>query len=324
MTELATQPAANVVPASAGGLRGLPDLIDVFLTDIDVKPASRATYRRQLRQLERFLADTGRLPDFQNRQLGRADLLAYRDWLTAGGLSSLTVGGYLTATRQFFDWLTEYGVYPAITQRVKNPKQPQGHMRDTLTGQQVRAVLEAIDTGGLEGLRDYALVNLLARTGLRTVEIARATLADIRQQGGQWVLFVQGKGRDTVDQFVILTPEAYSPLKSYLDGRLAFQPASGKPACPLFTSLSNRNKAGFLTTRSVSRIVKERFQAVGLDSSRLTAHSLRHTAATLALAAGADLLQVQAMLRHADPKTTQKYVHNLQRLTRSAEATITF
>jgi integrase/recombinase XerC/integrase/recombinase XerD len=87
----------------------------------------------------------------------------------------------------------------------------------------------------------------------------------------------------------------------------------------LFTSISDRNQGEALTTRSISRIVKQIFRGVGLDSRRLTAHSLRHTAITLSIKGGASLQQAQAMARHTDPKTTMIYFHNLNRLQAGAE-----
>lgn len=63
---------------------------------------------------------------------------------------------------------------------------------------------------------------------------------------------------------------------------------------------------------------------VGLDSDKMTAHSLRHTAITLAIQGGASLEQAQAMARHSDPKTTMIYYHNLQRIQAGAEKCISF
>ncbi len=63
---------------------------------------------------------------------------------------------------------------------------------------------------------------------------------------------------------------------------------------------------------------------MGLDSKRLTAHSLRHTAITLSIKGGASLQQAQAMARHSDPKTTMIYFHNLNRLQAGAERFINF
>jgi integrase len=56
-----------------------------------------------------------------------------------------------------------------------------------------------------------------------------------------------------------------------------------------------------------------------MDSAKLTAHSLRHTAITLALVGGATVQQAQAMARHANINTTMIYAHNLERMDRAAE-----
>ena len=77
-----------------------------------------------------------------------------------------------------------------------------------------------------------------------------------------------------------------------------------------------------MTARTVSRIAKTAMQGHGIDSPRLTAHSLRHTAVTLALLAGAPLQEVQAMARHRSINTTMIYAHNLNRMKAGAEHSI--
>ena len=91
---------------------------------------------------------------------------------------------------------------------------------------------------------------------------------------------------------------------------------------PLFASTSNNSKGRRMTTRSVSGIVKDRLVAAGYDSSRLTAHSLRHTAVTLSLLGGEDLQRVQQFARHSNLATTMIYAHNLDRAKNKCEATI--
>ena len=68
--------------------------------------------------------------------------------------------------------------------------------------------------------------------------------------------------------------------------RLMRKKKQRNPKAPLFGSIAHRNSGERMTTRSISRTAKERLIAVGLDSDRLTAHSLRHTAATLNLLNG--------------------------------------
>jgi len=289
----------------------LADLVARFLADQDVKESSRRTYKRQLRQFVRWLEATGRAEHLSTLQ--REDILAYKEALQAE-LSANSVSGYLTVVRKFFAWLETQKIYPDVTRGIKGAKKPRGFRKDTLTRGQIRKVLASIDRSTLEGKRDYALINLLVRTGIRTIEAARARIGDLRQEGGQAVLWVQRKGRDEKDDFVLLTDEAVGPIHEYLAAR-----GERDENAPLFASLSNRNYGQAMTTRAISRVVKWRLRANGLDSPRLTAHSLRHTAISLAVEGGASLQQAQAMAGHSDPKTTMIYFHNLNRVAQGAE-----
>lgn len=165
--------------------------------------------------------------------------------------------------------------------------------------------------------RDYAILSLMLRTGLRDIEVVRADVGDIKPHSGVMVLFVHGKGRSEKDDFVVLTDALLADINRYLDAR---DPHS--PADPLFASTSNRNKGGRLTTRSVSGIVKQALRNIGLDSERYTAHSLRHTSVTYALMAGAALEETQKMARHADISTTMVYAQHVDRVRSNAEARV--
>ena len=168
-----------------------------------------------------------------------------------------------------------------------------------------------------QSARDYAIVNLCVRTGLRCIEVVRANVSDITYIGEQRVLMVQGKGRVEKDNFVILTDAAYKPIAAYLSTR------KGTDAnAPLFVSESNRNTGGRMTTRAVSGVIKAGLKNVGLDNRAFSAHSLRHTAGTNVLRAGGSIEQAQYMLRHSNPATTQIYTATLreeQRLSNGGE-----
>ncbi len=306
------QPHAITTPEAS-----LVLLFERFMEAQDVSSSSKETYRRQLKQFFLWLEATGRASRLNT--LAREDILSYKEQLLSSGRSSYSVSSYLTVVRKLFEWLEAEKVYPNVARGIKGTKKARGFRKDTLTPGQLKEALEQMDRSTLEGLRDYALFNLLVRTGLRTVEVSRAQVGDLRQEAGEAVLWIQGKGRDSKDDFVLLTSEALRPLQQYLStrGRLS-------DAAPLFASLSDKNTGQPLTTRSISRIIKQALQAVGLDSSRLTAHSLRHTAVTLALKGGASLQQAQAMARHSDPRTTMIYAHNLSRLQAGAERFISF
>lgn len=296
-------------------------LVEDFLAEQDISEASRQAYKRSLRQFVLWLQDTGRASRMES--LHRVDIVAYRDSLQSSGKSAYTVSSYLVAVRRFYQWLESNRIFPDITRGVRGARKPKGFRKEILSQAQLRQALGAIQRSNLDGLRDYAMLNLLARTGLRTVEVARASVGDISQapecQADERILWIQGKGRDAKDEFVLLTKEAWQPIQDYLRAR-------GWPGREeaLFCSYSDRNAGEPLTTRSLSRIVKQALRAIGLDDLKLTAHSMRHTAISLAVLGGASLQQAQAMARHSDPKITLTYFHNLERVIQGAERCIRF
>ena len=287
-------------------------LIDRFIASIDAKENSRSTYRRQIKPFIEWILL--KYSNYNLRQLDQEDIHLYKHFLVKSKKSSYTISGYLTAVRKFFEWLESQKIFPNIAKNVKGLKKPKGFRKDCLTVDQIKSALAVFDTNTLEGLRDYALFNLLVRTGLRTVEISRAVVGDLRQQCGEAILLIQGKGRDSKDDFVLLVDETLKPLRKYLAARGALSEDDA-----LFCSTSNRTRGEPLKERTISFLIKETLRKIDIDDSRLTAHSLRHTAVSLSIKNGASLIQAQAMARHADPKTTMIYFHNHERIKSGAE-----
>jgi len=315
-TALTTSHSVEVV-ATEDGLRTLQDgaylgpLLLRFAASQDVAPSSRATYLRTIRQFFRWVEEQG-LP---LATLTRAEVLRYKEALLSSGMSSLSVGAYLTSVRRFFAWAEGEKIYPNIARDVKGPKRKQQFRKQALTADKAKEVLSYQD--GQE-VRDHAILNLLLRTGLRTIEVVRANVEDITSKGGTRVLLVHGKGRAEKDAFVILTDRAYQPIADYLATR-----GRVKAGEPLFTSHSNNSKGARLTTRTVSRIAKESLRSVGLDSREYTAHSLRHTTAVTIMRQGGSIEQAQHVLRHSSPATTQIYTATIKeelRLKNSTES----
>jgi integrase/recombinase XerC/integrase/recombinase XerD len=219
------------------------------------------------------------------------------------------VASYLVALRRFYEWAEGNKLYPNIAKGIKSPKRKNAYLKEHLRENQIVELLKHFEGN----TRDYAIVNLLLRTGLRCIEVVRANVEDITFKGGQRILRVWGKGRDERDAFVVLTDKAYAPIKAYLDTR-----GSTTLKEPLFISTSNRNLKGRLTTRSISKICKEGFRAIGIDGKEYTAHSLRHTTAVMLLKNGT-LADVQSVLRHASPATSQIYTKSIEEELRLAE-----
>lgn len=208
----------------------------------------------------------------------------------------------MVALRRFYEWAEGNKLYPNIAKGIKSPKRKNAYLKEHLRENQIAELLAHYEGN----TRDYAIVNLLLRTGLRCIEIVRANVEDITFKGGQRILKIWGKGRDERDAFVVLTDKAYTPIKAYLDTR-----KSATLKEPLFISTSNRNLCGRLTTRTISKICKEGLCAIGLDAHEYTAHSLRHTTAVMLLKHGT-LSDVQSVLRHASPVTSQIYTKSIE------------
>lgn len=289
------------------------ELIGAFIADQDVKQSSKRLYKRTLKQYFNYIEKTA----LQLDSITRANILNYKDTLLNNGLSSLTVGSYLTVVRKFYEWTEANKIYPNVAKGIKTPNRKQQFKKQPLQAKQAKELLKHIKS---TNKRDYAIINLLLRTGLRTIEVVRANIEDITFKGSQRVLLVKGKGRDEKDNFVVLTDKAFKPIEAYLEQR-----GRANSLEPLFTSTSNNSTGERLSTRTISYISKEALKSIGLDNNSFTAHSLRHTTAINILRAGGSLEMAQFTLRHSNPATTQIYTATLneeRRLQHSGEALI--
>jgi len=285
-------------------MQKIDELVDTFINSQDVKESSKSTYRRTLKQYFSWIYKNG----YSLNEITRQHVLEYKNELLNKGKSSLTVGSYITVVRKFYEWTESNKIYPNVAKGVKSPTRIQAFRKRPLSVEQINRLLDYFSN---KDIRDYAIVNLLLRTGLRTIEVVRANVEDITFKGSQRVLLIQGKGRVDKDDFVILTDKTFEPIRRYLDTR---GKVSGSE--PLFISNSNNSKGNRLTTRTISYIVKEGLKAIGLDERCFTAHSLRHTTAVNILIGGGTLEMVQFTLRHTNPSTTQIYTSTLNEIRR--------
>ncbi|HEM3621124.1 TPA: tyrosine-type recombinase/integrase [Streptococcus suis] len=276
------------------------DTFERFISYLDASPKTIETYTKALRQFFNYIGVHG------IRKPQREDVLAFRDDLKASGLKPTTVQNYITATRIFFRWTAQEGLYPNIAEHVKGAKLDKNHKKDYLTSRQAKEVLAGVQTDSEEGLRNYAILSLMVTGGLRTIEVSRADVEDLRTVGESTVLYIQGKGREEKTEYIKISAPVEKAIRSYLKARENVEEGQ-----PLFTSTSNNSKGKRITTRTVSGVVKTALRNAGYDSTRLTAHSLRHTAITLALLAGREITEVQQFARHANLNTTMIYNHAL-------------
>ena len=301
----------STLQTETSGITDWRAVVGMFIASQDVKDSSRSLYTRTLSQFFLWIVKTGK----ELNSLDREDILEYKDSLLSSGLSALTISSYLVVVRKFYEWTESLRIYPNIAKGIKTPPRRQAFKKQHLSETKSRELLEYYRE---KSLRDYAIVNLLLRTGLRTIEVVRADVGDITFKGERRVLLVWGKGHTEKDSFVVLTDKTYLPIREYLDSRKGV-----KAGDPLFTSNSRQNLGERLTTRTISQICKEGLREVGLDGKEFTAHSLRHTTAVEILKKGGEITDVQRVLRHTSPVTSQIYTESIEeelRLQKSPES----
>lgn len=284
-----------------------PELFIHWIEYIDAKTKTIETYTKSIRQFARYIKENSII------QPKRADIIAYRDELKVT-LKPATVKAYMVAVRLFFQWTQQEGIYPNIAEHIKSAKIDIEHKKDYLTSNQVKKLLNSVDRSTEKGKRDYAMLVLMLTSGLRTIEIERANIEDMRALGDFTVLYIQGKGHEEKNTYIKITETVEDAIREYLAERKITDTVS-----PLFASESNRNNGGRMTTRSISRIVKNALVNAGFNSDRLTAHSLRHTTATLNLLNGGTIEETRQLLRHTNVNTTLIYSHALERAKNNSE-----
>ena len=298
---------SNVIASQEFGASLLSD----FFSFLDVSEKTRSTYQRALRQLFRYFTEQG---------ISRPtcdDVLNFKKSLERAGRKPSTIALYLAAARRFFSWTEQRGICQNVAEGVKAPRQERGHKRDFLGATQLKAIFSCMKHDTLRERRDFAIMALMSVGGLRTIEVSRANVEDMRTLGDFTVLYVCGKGRKDRTEFVKLPAPVLKAINEYLALR-----GNVSDTAPLFASIGNRNRNGRMATRTISVIAKSALRRAGYNSSRLSAHSLRHSAVTLSLLGGMSLSEVQAFARHSSMNTTLIYSHAVDRIRSMCEDTV--
>lgn len=167
----------------------------------------------------------------------------------------------------------------------------------SLTSEQVERLLASCDLCTTIGQRDYAILLLLARLGLRAGEVVALTLDDFDWEAGTFI--VRGKGNR--QEQLPLPQDVGEALVNYL--------CHSRPRCAtrrLFVRLQAPQR-GFASSVAICDVVRRALARAGLDPTLKGAHLLRHSLATHMLGYGASLEEIGQILRHQHPETTQIY-----------------
>jgi site-specific recombinase XerD len=166
-----------------------------------------------------------------------------------------------------------------------------------LSVEEIEGLLGACDQSTSTGRRDYAILVLLARLGLRAGEVVALELDDIDWRAGEIV--VRGKG--LLHDRLPLLPEMGEALSAYL--RRDRPPVSTRR---VFVRMKAPLR-GFAGPSTVSTLVQRALERAGLNPPMKGAHLLRHSLATGMLRGGASMAEIGEILRHRNPNTTEIY-----------------
>ena len=284
-------------------------LIERFTKFAGVSASSVKTYTKSLKQMFKyFAANAITMPSREN-------LVDWIDEMKAANRASSTIQLYTSSAKIFFRWLAQEGIYPNIADHLKTGVKPShNHKKDALSTEQCAELVANVKGNSVKELRDKAILILMTTSGLRTIEVVRANVGDVRFERGKVFLYVTGKGHDEADEKVLLSKQAHKAIREYLKARGKTQATE-----PLFVATSRRNSGARLETQTISRMVKKNLRDVGLDSPRLTAHSLRHAVCSNLVFAGVELPKVQMVARHKSLSTTMIYQHAFERYNNDSE-----
>lgn len=292
------------------------NLLVVFaeFLDIDVSAgdASKDTLKTYTRQLQQFLGWCDR------RQLNpvmivKDDIKKYRHWMIKQKeYKPATIALKLAVVRRFYQAALDKGmirINPAAGVKPPREKRDPAEKITFLEQVEVEALLDVIpNDGSLKSARDKAMLAIMALEGPRTVELHRADISSLVRQGKNLGIRVEGKRSIRV---VPLTPDIADLLINYLHQRET-RGETLKPTRPLFIATGNNSSGNRISRRGIRSVVDQYLELASLKHTTgrtISAHSLRHTAGTLALRSGAELRQVQDLLGHSDPRTTCIYTH---------------
>jgi site-specific recombinase XerD len=266
------------------------------LGSLDVSESTRADYVARISFFLQFVKDNG---------FDRNSFLNFKRYLAQrNDLSVSTKAKYMTVAKVFLRELHKQGIIPFdVTVNVKGFKQGKKHKRFGLSQEEVNILLENMKLMELncENYRLKAMLSLLIYQGLRQIEIVRLDVSDICLS--RKTALVKGKGSDD-KELVDLHPQTVHSIKSYVDCCKIRDGA-------LFVSMSNNNKNGRVTTRTLRDLITGFLKKLQIQNST---HGFRHFFTTRLIELfKADLLTVQKYTRHRSVETLQVYNDNIEK-----------
>ncbi len=266
----------------------IPEFLDYQLYELRHSPSTAKKYEQSLKALQKALPHTTHPQD-----LKLPDITGFKKAMFQRKLSECTVNAILFALRAFLKFCMEAHqlqvLEPRLIKAVPIPKKKVNY----LSKEEINQLLNSFGTNTIAGIRMRALMEILLASGMRISEALSLNRDSIDWEKREASII--GKGNKPRDVF--FSERALSYLKVYLEQRKDNNEA-------LFITLG---KVRRWTSHDMSKAFKRYVARAGLGKRKITPHVLRHTAATLMLNNGSDIMFIKDLLGHSDIKTTAKY-----------------
>ena len=262
------------------------------------KHLSQNTIESYMRDLAQFAHFILRKYDVVPRNVEPEMVERYMSWLYEHGREKSSQARNLSGVKSFFNFmLIEEMIDSSPAEHIAAPK-PSRTLPDTLSIEEIDAMISSIDTTTVKGLRDRAILELLYSCGLRVTELCDLKIGDLFF--GEGYIRVVGKGDK--QRLVPISGVARDRIQLYMDVR------PGRKSSVEYLFLNNREKPKPLTRVTVFTIIKQAALRAGV-SKQVSPHTFRHSFATHLLEGGASIRHVQELLGHESILTTEIYTH---------------
>ena len=272
--------------------RFLEDYISYLKIERAMSPSTVASYSSDVRDFLAWIDSAGvRVGDVRTDHI-------VQYFGTLEGLSKRSQARFLSSLRSFFKWTVLEGyVKDNPCDAVDTPKIGR-HLPAVLSEDEVSAIIDSVDTGSWNGLRDRAILEVLYGCGLRVSEVVGLKISNVYFKEG----FVRIVGKGNKERLVPIGGMALEAVSDYL----AVRPEPSDTASEDILFLNRDGRA--LSRVSVFTMVKRQAMLAGVHKE-ISPHTFRHSFATHLVNHGADLRVVQDMLGHESILTTEIYTH---------------
>lgn len=279
------------------------ELVNEWLDSLFCNQASKEEYRRIIRRWFNFLAIRKYDADAPVEEY----VIEFRNSLSKH--SPYYVNNVVNRVRQFYRWCFQMGYWTVpVGDTVRSYKLHFKYNKLPLAESQIKQLLTSVANPQTpKDYRDAVIVYLMMFNGLRCVEISRMTFADIEKYGEYSVIRIQPKGHRQKDELRRLPDLTLSAIEDYTS--ILAEKYDDVASLPIAMSYHRRlfGKPQPLIPSVIGWLVKRKLSAIGINSEKITPHSLRHSYACLMLESGVSLEEVQAQMGHSSPQQTELY-----------------